>query len=193
MHCFYIAIVPYIPIVGDLAPQVDLMSSIEMTPLIPTQHPYIRDLMVSIKVLGKLVVEPKTLGWEHSPERFRKPWSSIHFTEMFSNWFWTNGVGHGGRGSWWFYKKALVFLCSRSEQLTCATTLPRYGTGPSVKFVCFSAGCLILYKGSWYLENMVHATLESGLSPRMGQYISRHIPSRRKTLGFSRRGARVTL
>jgi hypothetical protein len=30
-----------------------------MTPLTPTQHPYIRDLMDSIKVLGKLVVEPK--------------------------------------------------------------------------------------------------------------------------------------
>jgi hypothetical protein len=61
-----------------------------------------------------------------------------------------------------------VFLCSRSEQLTRATTLPRYGTGPSLKFVCFSAGSLILHKGSWYLENMVHATPESRLSPRMG-------------------------
>jgi hypothetical protein len=30
-----------------------------MTPLTPIQHPYIRDLMVSIKVFGKLVVEPK--------------------------------------------------------------------------------------------------------------------------------------
>jgi hypothetical protein len=46
-----------------------------------------------------------------------------------------------------FYKKALVFLCSRSEQLTRATTLPWYGTGLSLKFVCFSAGSLILYKG----------------------------------------------
>jgi hypothetical protein len=27
----------------------------------------------------------------------------------------------------------------------------------------------------------------------MGQYISRHIPSQRKTLGFSRRGAGVML
>jgi hypothetical protein len=58
--------------------------------------------------------------------------------------------------------------------------------GLSPKFVCFSAGSLVLYKGSWYLDNMVHVTPESGLSPRMGQYISRHIPSRRKTLGFSR-------
>jgi hypothetical protein len=29
--------------------------------------------------------------------------------------------------------------------------------------------------------------------PKEGQHISRHITSRRKTLGFSRRGARVTL
>jgi hypothetical protein len=42
-----------------------------MTPLTPTQHPYIRDLMDNIKVLGKLVVEPKkTIGWEHSQENF---------------------------------------------------------------------------------------------------------------------------
>jgi hypothetical protein len=82
----------YIAIVGDLAPQVDLISSVEMTPLIPIQHPYIRDLMISIKVFGKLVVEPKTLGWEHSPEIFRKclqkPWSSLYSNEMFPKWFW---------------------------------------------------------------------------------------------------------
>jgi hypothetical protein len=53
---------PYIAIVGDLAPQVDFLSSIKMTPLAPIQHPYISDLMASIKVIGKLVVEPKTLG-----------------------------------------------------------------------------------------------------------------------------------
>jgi hypothetical protein len=70
--------------VGNLAPQVNLISSMEMTPLIPTQHPYIRDLMVSIKVFGKLVVEPITLGWGQSPERFRKPWGSTYSTEMFS-------------------------------------------------------------------------------------------------------------
>jgi hypothetical protein len=30
---------PYIAIVGDLAPQVDLISSLKMTPLTPTQYP----------------------------------------------------------------------------------------------------------------------------------------------------------
>jgi hypothetical protein len=78
-----------------------------MTPLILVQHPYIRDLMISIKVFGKLVVEPKTLGWEHSPERFRKcfqkPWSSIYSTEMFESDFGIDEVGHGGRRCWWFY------------------------------------------------------------------------------------------
>jgi hypothetical protein len=91
------------------------------------------------------------------------------------------------------FQMTLVISRYPPEQLTRATTLPRYGTGPSLKFVCFSAGSLILYKGSWYLENMVHVSPESGLSPRMGQYISPHILSRRKTLGFSRHGAGVTL
>jgi hypothetical protein len=36
MHVFYIVIVPYIAIVGDLAPQVDLLSSLKMTPLATT-------------------------------------------------------------------------------------------------------------------------------------------------------------
>jgi hypothetical protein len=44
--------------------------------------------MVSIKVFGKLVMEPKTLGWENSQKSFenvfRKPWSSIYSNEMFS-------------------------------------------------------------------------------------------------------------
>jgi hypothetical protein len=80
---FYIAIILYIAIVNDLAPQVDLISSIEMTPLIPTQYLLFRDLMVSIKVLEKLVVEPKTLGWENSRKSFencfQKPWNSALF------------------------------------------------------------------------------------------------------------------
>jgi hypothetical protein len=45
------------------------------------------------------------------------------------------------------YEKTLVFLCSRSEQLNRATTLPWYGTGLSLKFICFSAGSFTLYKG----------------------------------------------
>jgi hypothetical protein len=65
--------------------------------------------MVSIKVFGKLVVEPKTLGWGHSPEK-------KNFENVFENLgvvltplkcsqkgVLTSEVGHGGRGSWWFY------------------------------------------------------------------------------------------
>jgi hypothetical protein len=36
---------------------------------------------------------------------FRKPWSSIYSTEMFSKWFWTNKVGHGGKRSGGFKRK----------------------------------------------------------------------------------------
>jgi hypothetical protein len=47
-------LVLYIAIVGDFAPQVDLISSIEMTPLVTYSTPlFSRDLMVSIYVLRK--------------------------------------------------------------------------------------------------------------------------------------------
>jgi hypothetical protein len=162
MHCFttiflicivfYIAIIPYIAIVDDLAPQVDLISSIKMTPLTPTQHPYIRDLMISIKVFGKLVVElKKTLGWENTRKSFENGFENLGVVstplKCFLNDFSKNGIGLWKKRSWWFYKKTLVFLCSQSEQLTRANTLPQYGTGLSPKFICFSAGSLILYKG----------------------------------------------
>jgi hypothetical protein len=39
-------------------------------------------------------------------------------------------------------KKSLVVLCSRSEQLTRATTLPWNRMGFSPKFTCLSAGSL---------------------------------------------------
>jgi hypothetical protein len=64
MHFFYIAIV-LVAIIDGLAPQVKLLSSLGMTPI---QHPCSSGLMVSIQAFGKLVVEPKTLGWEHSKE-----------------------------------------------------------------------------------------------------------------------------
>jgi hypothetical protein len=54
MHCFLYFYYPYIAILGDLAPQVELLSSVRMTTLLPIQQPYIRDLMASIKVIGKL-------------------------------------------------------------------------------------------------------------------------------------------
>jgi hypothetical protein len=41
----------------------------------------------------------------------------------------------------------LVITRYPPEQLTLATTLPRYGMGLSLKFIYFSAGSLTLYKG----------------------------------------------
>jgi hypothetical protein len=117
----------------------------------------------------------------------------IYSTEMFSKMVFgqmemiMEDKGVGG------FQMTLVITRYPLEQLTRATTLPQYGTGPSLKFLCIYAGNLVLYKGSWYLENMVHVSPESGLSPKMGQYISPHILSRRKTFGFSRNGAEVTL
>jgi hypothetical protein len=84
-----------IAIVDDLAPQVELISSNKMTPLTPTQHPYIRDLMVSIMVFGKLLVEPKTLGWEISWKSFKNGFENLRVVstplKCFINDFGTNG------------------------------------------------------------------------------------------------------
>jgi hypothetical protein len=108
---FYIAIVPYIAIVGDLAPQVESLSSLKMTPLSPTQHPCSRDLMISIKVIGKLCSGAKNSRMGKLSEKFRKwfqkSWSSIYSTEVFSKWFWTNKVGYGRKGVGGFIKVAL--------------------------------------------------------------------------------------
>jgi hypothetical protein len=89
---FYNAIISYIAIVDDLAPQVDLISSNKMTPLTPIQHPYIRDLMISIMVFGKTLSGAKNSRMGRLSEKFRKwfrkPWSSINSTGMFSKGFW---------------------------------------------------------------------------------------------------------
>jgi hypothetical protein len=45
------------------------------------------------------------------------------------------------------FQMTLVITRYPQEQFTRATTLPRYGTGLSLKFIYFSAGSLILYKG----------------------------------------------
>jgi hypothetical protein len=52
----------------------------------------------------------------------------------------------GDEGVGGFLKKGIVYKCL-PNQLSRATTLPWDGTGPSSKFVRFSAGSLVLYKG----------------------------------------------
>jgi hypothetical protein len=45
------------------------------------------------------------------------------------------------------FQMTLVITRYPPKQLTRATTLPRYGMGLSLKFICFSAGSLTLLKG----------------------------------------------
>jgi hypothetical protein len=52
----------------------------------------ISGLLISSNAVGKLLVEPKTLGWGNTLEKyfkrvFEKPWISIYSTEMFSKGF----------------------------------------------------------------------------------------------------------
>jgi hypothetical protein len=60
--------------------------------------------LVSSKALGKLLVEPKTLGWEHSKKSFENLGVVSTPLKCFQKWFWTNGAGHGGKRSGGFIK-----------------------------------------------------------------------------------------
>jgi hypothetical protein len=81
-----------------------------MTPLTPTQHPYIRDLIISIKVFGQLVVETKkTLGWENSRKIFKIVFENLGVVSTPLNCF-KNGFGQMEmimvvKRSWWFSKR----------------------------------------------------------------------------------------
>jgi hypothetical protein len=70
--------------------------------------------MVSIEAFGKLVVEPKTLGWENSKEILKMLFENLgvvfYSTEMFSEmdlykWSWKGEKGVGGfiKRHWWFF------------------------------------------------------------------------------------------
>jgi hypothetical protein len=84
--------------------------------------------MVSIKVLEKLVVEPKTLGWENSRESFenclQKPWSSIYSTEMISNGFRNMKMDLGATRVGSFIKDGIVYKCSPNQLLPCNHITP---------------------------------------------------------------------
>jgi hypothetical protein len=69
--------------------------------------------MVSIMVFGKLLVEPKTLGWEDSRKSFENGFENLGvvstplkcFLKDFGKWNWDME----GR-SWWFYKRHWCFF-----------------------------------------------------------------------------------
>jgi hypothetical protein len=62
--------------------------------------------MVSIMVLGKLLVEPKTLGWENSQKSFKNGFENLGVVytplKCFLKDFGTNGIGIWKERSWWF-------------------------------------------------------------------------------------------
>jgi hypothetical protein len=65
--------------------------------------------LISNKALGKLLVEPITLGWKHSKKSFENVFENLGVVltplKCFQKWFWTKGVGHGGRRCGGFQKK----------------------------------------------------------------------------------------
>jgi hypothetical protein len=62
--------------------------------------------VISIEVLGKLVVEPKTLGWENSRKSFKNGFENLGVVstplKCFLNDFGTNGTWDMEERSWWF-------------------------------------------------------------------------------------------
>jgi hypothetical protein len=106
--------------------------------------------LISSKTFGNPLVEPKTLGWEHSKGFLENVFENLGVASTPLRCF-TNGFeqmvilmeneGVGG------FQMTLVITRYTPEQFARATTLPRYGMGPSPKFICVSAGGLILYKG----------------------------------------------
>jgi hypothetical protein len=107
--------------------------------------------LVSSKALGIPLVEPKTLGWEHSKRFLENVFENLGVVStplkglkkmVFGQMeMIMEDKGVGG------FQMTLVITRYPLEQFTRATTLPRYGTGLSSKFICFSARSLTLYKG----------------------------------------------
>jgi hypothetical protein len=62
-------------------------------------------MLIRSKAFGKLLVEPKTLGWEHSRKIFENLGVVSTPLKCFQKWFWTNEVGHGGKRSGGFKRK----------------------------------------------------------------------------------------
>jgi hypothetical protein len=62
-------------------------------------------LLTSNKALGRLLVEPKTLGWEHSKKSFENVFENLGVVlTPLRSWAWRKKV-------WWFSKeKTLVIM-----------------------------------------------------------------------------------
>jgi hypothetical protein len=73
-------------------------------------------------------VEPKTLGWEHSKKSFEKVFENLGVVstplKRFQKWFWTNGVGHGGKRGGGFKEKTLVIMYSPGAINPCNHITP---------------------------------------------------------------------
>jgi hypothetical protein len=73
--------------------------------------------MVSIVAFDNPCSGAKTLGWGHSQKGdFKNVFENLGVVstplKCFHKWFWTNGIGNGGKRSWWFYKGTLVIMYS---------------------------------------------------------------------------------
>jgi hypothetical protein len=65
--------------------------------------------MISSNAFGKPLVEPKTLGWEHSRKGLKNVFENLGVVSTplrcFQKWFWTNKDGDGGKRSGGFKRK----------------------------------------------------------------------------------------
>jgi hypothetical protein len=73
--------------------------------------------------LRKLVVEPKTLGWEHSLEDFERVFENLGVVttplKCFSKGFINMELDLGDKGVGGFMKSGIVYKCSPNQLLPC--------------------------------------------------------------------------